>query len=165
MGHGGHDFLPTDASWAVFLLGGALLRGAPALLGLCALAGAVDLTAFALGVSAVCMSPGYLLMLAAYATLWWAGRVGGAGDLRQLPRVGVVAALGAVAAFAMTNAGYFAFSPSLASMSAGTFVLAIVRYLPSYVLTTLVYTLAGHLLVHAAAAARRIGGSQREDVG
>jgi hypothetical protein len=161
--HFNHDLVPTDASWAVFLLGGALLREPVALLGLCALAGGVDLAAFALGVSQVCMSGGYVFMLAGYALLWWAGRIGGAGELRRLPRVGAAAALGAVAAFAVTNVGYYAFSPSLASMAPGAFVKGVAPYLPWYVVTTLAYTLTGHLLAHAAAAAMPIGRSQRGD--
>jgi uncharacterized membrane protein len=164
-GHFGHTLVPLDASWAVFLLGGAFLRTSPALLGMCALAGAVDLAAFALGISTVCMSPGYVLLLPAYATLWCAGRLGGAREVRRLPRVAVAAVLGAVAAFAISNAGYFAFAPSLAAMSPRAFVLAVSAYLPSYVIATVVYTLTGHLLVHTAAALRHIGRSQHDDAG
>jgi len=164
-GHFGHSSQPLDASWAVFLLGGALLRGAAPLLGLCALAGAVDVTAFALGASTTCMSAGYAFLLPAYAALWWAGRVGGAGELRTLPRIAVAAVLGAVAAFAITNAGYFALAPDLAAMPPGVFALRVALYLPSYVIATLVYVLTGHLLVHATAALRQRVRPQHDDAG
>ena len=162
-GHFGHGLELIDASWAVFLLGGALLRGAPALLGLVALAGAVDVTAFALGTSAECMSLGYLSLLPAYAALWWAGRVGGAGDVRRLPRIALAAVLGSVAAFAITNMGYFAFSPSVTAMPLRAYVPAVLPYLPSYVVVALAYTLMGHLLVQAVAASRHIGRTQHDD--
>jgi hypothetical protein len=165
VGHFGHDLVPTDASWAVFLLGGAFLRGTPAFLGLCALAVGVDLTAFALGASAVCASPGYVFLLPTYATLWWVGRVGGAGEVRRLSRVGAMAVLGTVAAYAISNAGYFTFAPDLAAMSLSNFVRQVAPYLPSYVIATLLYTLTGHLLVHAVAALRPIVRPQHDDAG
>jgi hypothetical protein len=162
-GHFGHGLEWIDAAWAVFLLGGALLRGAPALLGLVALAGAVDVVASALGVSAECMSLGYLSLLPTYATLWWAGRLGGAGDMRKLPRIAMATVLGSVAAFAITNAGHFAFSPDVATMPLRTYVLAVFPYLPSYVVVALAYTLMGHVVVQTAAALRHIGRSQHDD--
>jgi hypothetical protein len=154
LAHFGRELVPWDVSWAVFLLGGAYLRRVPAFLGLCAVAGAVDVTAFALGTSAVCTSAGYVFLLPAYATLWWAGRAGGAGSIVHLPRVGASAVLGSASAFAISNAGYFAFAPDLAPMSLRTFALGVAPYLPSYVISTLLFTLTGHLLVHGAAALR-----------
>ncbi len=162
-GHFGHGLDQIDASWAVFLLGGALLQGTPALLGLVAVAGAVDVTAFALGISAECMSLGYLSLLPAYAALGWAGRVGGAGGVRKLPRIALAAVVGSVAAFAITNAGYFAFSPSVAAMPLRAYVPAVLPYLPSYVVVALAYTLTGHLLVLAAAASRHVGRTQHDN--
>jgi hypothetical protein len=163
LGHFGHGLERIDASWAVFLLGGALLGRAPALLALVALAGAVDVTALALGVSAECVSLGSLSLLPAYAALWWAGRLGGAGDVRKLPRIALAAVLGSVAAFAITNVGYFAFSPSLAAMPLRAYVPAVLPYLPSYVVVALAYTLTGHVLVAAAAALRQVGITQHDN--
>lgn len=153
--HFGDSVHPADASWAVFLLGGALLRDMGAFAALCAMVGAVDLSAFAVGVSSACMSPAYAFLLPAYAALWWAGRWAGAGERWQMLRVAAAAVLGAFIAFAITNASYFALSPHLARMPWSTFATRVAPYFPSYAVTTLVYALAGHGLALGLRVARQ----------
>jgi hypothetical protein len=163
--HFGHSIQPADASWAVFLLGGALLHGMGAFAAFCAMVGAIDLSAFALGVSSACMSPAYVFLLPAYAALWWVGgwAGAGAGARSQMLRVAVAAVLGASVAFAITNASFFAFAEPLAGMPLYTFATRVAPYFPSYVVTTLAYALAGYGLALGVRAARRSGSTPQHN--
>jgi len=152
IGHFDDVLALADTSWAVFVLGGAFLGGARAFVGLCAIAGAADLAALELGQSSACVSPGYLALIPAYAVLFWAGRIGGH---RSLLRVSAATVAGAVAAYAISNAGLFAFEPELRAMPLRVFASRVAPYLPAYLTTTLGYTLAGHFVAWAAAGPSR----------
>ena len=65
----------ADASWAIFFLAGAYLRSAWPLLGFFALSWWLDFAAYTWGgVSDFCITPAYVFLLPAYASLWLAGR-------------------------------------------------------------------------------------------
>ena len=65
----------ADASWAVFFLGGLCLGSGVAFALFMLAAVLVDYVATQhLGVSSYCLSPAYVFLLPAYATLWWGGR-------------------------------------------------------------------------------------------
>ncbi|MCB1936762.1 MAG: hypothetical protein KDF59_12555 [Nitrosomonas sp.] len=75
----GHHFVSLHnlpgASWAVFFLAGIYLRSAWPLLGFFALSWWLDYMAYAWGgASNFCLSPAYVFLLPAYASLWLAGR-------------------------------------------------------------------------------------------
>ncbi len=64
-----------DASWVIFFLAGVYLRSAWPLLGLFAFSGGLDFAAYTWGgVSGFCLTPAYVFLLPAYASLWLAGR-------------------------------------------------------------------------------------------
>jgi hypothetical protein len=74
-----HVGLMSDASWAVFFLGGFYIGGATLFAAFMAAAVVIDYVATAhLGVSSYCLSPAYAFLLPAYASLWlggtWAAR-------------------------------------------------------------------------------------------
>jgi len=75
----GHHFaslheLPA-ASWAVFFLAGVYLRSAWPLLGFFALSWSLDFMAYTWGgTDNFCLTPAYVFLLPAYASLWLAGR-------------------------------------------------------------------------------------------
>lgn len=146
LGHFGHGFHPPDASWAVFLLGGAWLGSTRVFLTLCALAGGIDLAAFSLGTSTACMSAAYVFLVPSYAALWWAGRWASNDERWSLLRVAGGAVLGTVGAFAISNASFFALSPRFDGMSANSFAARVAPYFLSYLTTTLVYATAGQAL-------------------
>ena len=65
----------ADASWVVFFLAGVYLRSAWPLLGFFALSWGLDFAAYTWGgVSDFCITPAYVFLLPAYASLWLAGR-------------------------------------------------------------------------------------------
>jgi hypothetical protein len=139
--HFGHVLQPADASWAVFVLGGALLRTGPGFAALCAAAAGIDAVAFGLGADAACMSPAYVALLPAYGVLFAAGRWADQAARRRLARMGLAALVGTGIAFVITNLGYFAFSPSVAELRIGEFALRVTRYLPAYLTSTWLYAL------------------------
>ncbi|QDX81633.1 hypothetical protein B9N43_10435 [Denitratisoma sp. DHT3] len=76
----GHHFpllrnIVPGASWAVFFLAGMYLNAPLALAGFLGLAVGLDYAAIEWGgTSAFCVSPAYIALLPAYASLWLAGR-------------------------------------------------------------------------------------------
>ena len=146
LGHFGEISQLPDASWAVFFLGGLLLRRAGAFAAFCLLAWVVDVAAMRMGTPADCFSPAYLFLLPAHAALWWAGRAGFAasraagwqrlgGTLLRLP-------FAVIAAFVVSNAGFFAFGPVPPGMSVAAYGAAVAGYLPAYLLTATAWVFA-----------------------
>lgn len=141
--HFGHDLQPADASWAVFLLGGAFLPEGSSFFALCVEAAAIDVVALSLGIDRACMTPAYLCLLPAYGVLWWGGRVAGRNGSRSYLRLGAAALIAATLAFAITNGSYFLLSSEVAWMTFPAFVAGVSPYYASYVLTTLIYAMCG----------------------
>ncbi|HTW73962.1 MAG TPA: hypothetical protein VMD56_03450 [Steroidobacteraceae bacterium] len=84
-----------DASWAVFFLGGLYLGGTRVFALFMVAAVAIDYIATEhLGVSTYCLSPAYVFLLPAYATLWLGGAVVARRWRRERPvRNGALAAV------------------------------------------------------------------------
>jgi hypothetical protein len=143
LSHFGQDVQPVDASWAVFVIGGAMLPTGGAFFALCAEALAIDLVALWLGIDRACLSPAYVALLPAYAVLWRGGRLAVRDGSRSYLRLGIATTLAATAAFAVTNCGYYLLSPDVATMRLTAFVVAVSVYCPWYVLTTLAYAIGG----------------------
>lgn len=156
IGHLGEFSRLPDASWAVFFLGGLLLREARGFAGFFALAWVVDLAAVALGTPADCFSIAYLFLLPSYAALWWGGRLAARAAARPalgMLRGAVALWLTVVVAFVVSNLGFFAFGPA-SSLTAAEYAARVAGYLPAYLLVASVYV--GAALVAAAVAARSV---------
>lgn len=154
-----------DASWAVFFLGGFVLRDARAFAGFFGLAWLIDLGAVALGTPTDCFSAAYLFLVPTYGILWWAG-VRAATPLARHPsgllvglRAGAALALAVCAAFVVSNVGFFLYGSYDASLGAAGYVARVARFLPGYLLVALLYAggavLATRAVARAVALARR----------
>jgi hypothetical protein len=175
LGHFGELSRLPDASWAVFFLGGLALRETRAFAAFFGLAWTVDLAAVALGTPGDCFSAGYLFLVPAYGTLWWAGRLAGsllapqkspAGiAARRAPRLALAAAtlpVAVVLAFVVSNAGVFLLGGGDATLTAAGYAARVAGFLPGYLGVTLTYAgvaLAAHAVATrgALSAARRAG--------
>jgi len=145
-----HFATVPDASLAVFLLGGLLLGGAGAFAALFALAFAVDLAAVEVEAwRAYCMTPAYWGLVPTYALLW----LGGICLARQPDPLAPGRLLGFGAAlffvaFIVSNLSWWAVSHRF-DLPLLEFWPAVARYLPSYVLSGLVYVGAFVVLMQA----------------
>ncbi len=115
----------ADASWAVLFLGGLYIGSGLAFALFMLAAVVVDYVATQhLGVSSYCLSPAYLFLLPAYATLWWGGRWlarrwQAARPLATLSRTMLALAVSVSLCFMISNASFYwladrASSPTLA---------------------------------------------------
>lgn len=156
IGHLGEFSRLPDASWAVFFLGGLMLREARGFAAFFALAWLVDVAALALGTPADCFSAAYLFLVPSYAALWWGGRFAARATSRPWVAVtrGAAALWVAVAfAFLLSNLGFFAFGPA-SSLTAAEYAARVAGYLPAYLLVASVY--AGVALLAATVVARSL---------
>ncbi|HEY7928510.1 MAG TPA: hypothetical protein VID71_00775 [Steroidobacteraceae bacterium] len=103
----------ADASWAVFFLGGVYIGRSRVFALFMLLAVLVDYVATQhLGVSSYCLSPAYVFLLPAYATLWWGGRWlarrwSPARPLRTLTLTAASLAIAVSVCFVITNASFY----------------------------------------------------------
>src|SRR6185312_10628230 len=103
----------ADASWAVFFLGGLYLGSSRIFALFMLLAVLVDYVATQhLGVSSYCLSPAYVFLLPAYATLWWGGRWmarrwDAAHALRTLGLTAASLAVAVSVCFVISNASFY----------------------------------------------------------
>lgn len=139
-----------DASWAAFVLAGAVLRRPIYLAGLALLALGLDYSALCAGSLnlTACLKPSYPALIASWALLFTMGRLlitgswSGAGISRNLTLV----LSSVVAAYLLTSGGFFLFSgfyqgwtvAEYWNMSSGFFLMAMG--------TTLGYTAAGLII-------------------
>jgi hypothetical protein len=151
-GHFGELSRLPDASWAVFFLGGLLLRDARAFAAFFGLAWIIDLGSFASGTPVDCFSLAYLFLVPAYGALWFAGgraaswlqsagapNAGRSLSPRALFALSLSLAAGVTAAFVVSNAGFWAFGAGFSPMGAGEYVARVAGYLPGYLLSTASY--------------------------
>ena len=133
-----------DASWAVFFLLGFYVRSAFAYPLFWLAAFAIDYTVTADGsVSNYCMTPAYGFTFVAYAALWGAGRWFAqhfSYDMRGAARLAGAVVVGTLACFAISNVSFYALADYFAKMSMADYALAVLKYLPAYLQTTLFYT-------------------------
>ena len=176
-GHFGELSRLPDASWAVFFLGGLLLRDARAFAAFFGLAWIVDLGSVASGTPADCFSMAYLFLVPAYGALWFAGRrvapwfageIGAsaaraavaASSLRRVAALSLALVAGVTAAFVVSNVGYWAFGSGFAPMSAEVYAAQVARFLPGYLLASAIYVAAA--LAAQAVASRLVGEARPE---
>ncbi|GAB4353466.1 MAG: hypothetical protein Kow006_18620 [Gammaproteobacteria bacterium] len=167
------DQLP-GASWAVFFLAGVYLRPVWILPAFLALAWGLDftphllagasLTEIASGGRAFCLTPAYLFLLPAYASLWLAGRWY-AGRHRfawgTLLPLGGSALAGALACELFSSGGFYLFSGRFADPSLAEFGARLATYFPAY-LQSLAFYLGLAVVVHTLfGLARGEGAAQR----
>jgi hypothetical protein len=142
----------ADTSWAVFLLAGLYLRPRWMLLALLGLAVSVDLFAVWQDglVMSGCFSPAYPGLLLAYGALWGAGRLAHSGwtsaqeqrhPWMQLLTLAGWTIVGTLAAFAVSNLTFWAFSGNFSGMPLTDYVSRVIGYARGYLTTTLLYVL------------------------
>lgn len=147
------SFVLSDASWAIFFMGGYFFMAAlPLFFVFYLLSVAIDVSVLSWSaVSAVCLSPGYLALIPAYASLWFSGRL----FARYLPSTFDVAKLllavlimmaGISACFVISNAGYYA-GAYLDQLTVLEYIQRVAVYYPLYVVTSVAY-IAAILGVH-----------------
>jgi len=153
--HFGIGNIAPDASTAVFFLAGLFLAGPFWFAVLAAEAVVLDAVAIGLvGVAAACMTLGYWMLFVGYLALWYAGRLGRASERLDVATAGklvVVAAVGVVAFFVLSNVGYYFGAGYDKSMGAAEYVSRVSGYLPMYLVSTLAYAAAGVALFAIAA--------------
>lgn len=141
------ELVLPDTTWASFFLAGFCSRRHAVPTALLANAAIIDYVAVVHGgVSADCYTPAYAFLIPTYLALWIAGRNVSAErltSLASLRRCGLRLAAGVAAAFAISNAGFFAFSGHFDSMSFGAYLSAVARYLPGYLESTALYAALG----------------------
>lgn len=143
----GHHFATLHslpgASWAVFFLAGVMLRPKWILPALLALAWVLDFFAFTTTeVSRFCLTPAYLLLLPAYAALWFAGRWYAArhqDSWMTLPMLVIAASGGALVCELFSSGGFYFFSGRFAEPTLVEFSARVVKYFPSYLGSLLFY--------------------------
>ncbi len=155
----GHHFatlahLP-GASWAVFFLAGVYLRPWSVFPALLALAAFIDYAAVTWGgVSSFCISPAYVFLLPAYASLWFAGRwyarrhrfAWGA-----LPALALSAFGGAAICEFFSSGGFYFFSGRFAETTVVEFIARLAKYFPSAV-ESMAFYVGLAVLIHIAIA-------------
>ncbi|MDG4868104.1 hypothetical protein P8631_08830 [Guyparkeria sp. 1SP6A2] len=150
----------ADTSWAAFFLAGLLIRRVGALVGLLALAVAIDLGSVVLDGAAMasCFSPAYPGVLVAYTALWGAGRLTAhglavgrpGGQIGGVLLIGLGILSGALAAFAISNATFYAFSGQFDQLAMMDYIGSTAGYFSGYLASAAGYTAVGLLGMAAA---------------
>jgi hypothetical protein len=141
----------ADTSWAAFFLAGLYLRARWMLVALMGLAVVIDLAAVwtdGLGMTG-CFSPAYPGLLLAYGALWGAGRLCRHSMRPDEPALATILAtilavigwlaLGVIAAFALSNLSFWAWSGHFADLSLGDYLQRVMGYLGRYMASTSLY--------------------------
>lgn len=140
-----------DASWAVFFLAGVYLPSAAVLPALLALAGVVDLAAFAWGgVDTFCYTPAYVALLPAYGALWLAGRWYARQHrdaLRTLVPLAAATGVGATLCELFASGAFYFYSGRVAAPTLNGFLANETAYFPPCLMAMTFYV-ALAVLVH-----------------
>lgn len=140
--HFGSAVSLPDASLAVFFLAGFYLPALafPALL---LEAVAIDYLATTIGgVSDWCITPAYAFLAFAYGALWLAGRWYGRRHTlawRSLLPFAAAAVVAMLTAFVISNASFYLFAGYFGEMAASEYAARVVRYLPGYLQSALLW--------------------------
>ncbi len=143
----GHHFASMHnlpgASWAVFFLAGVYLRSVWPLLGFFVLCWVLDFAAYTWGgTSGFCITPAYILLLPAYASLWLAGRW--YATRHQFSwRTFMPLSLSVVSGLALcelfSSGGFYFFSGRFTQTSLVEFGERLLTYFPMYIESFLFY--------------------------
>lgn len=133
----------ADASWAIFFLAGVYLRSAWPLLAFFALSWGLDVAATTWGgVSDFCMTPAYIFLLPAYASLWLAGRWYAQRHQfawHTLLPLSASIAVGLTLCELFSSGGFYFFSGRIAETSVAEFGEQLLKYFPLYIETFVFY--------------------------
>lgn len=133
----------ADASWAIFFLAGIYLRSAWPLLGFLALSWWLDFAAYTWGgVSDFCLTPAYVFLLPAYASLWLAGRWYAkryqfAWSTVMPLSISVMAGL--ILCELFSSGGFYFFSGRFTGTTLSAFGERLIQYFPLYIETFVFY--------------------------
>lgn len=158
--------LVPDASWSVFLLGGFYLARLRYFAALAVLAWVIDLAVVSQTPAAgYCLSPAYMALVASWMLLWSAGHLAqktmnSATSLR-LPLAGGLVLMAVSAAFALSNAGFYAWSGYFSEMSLAEYVSRVSQYFAFYLATSSIYFALGVMAPAAVARSRRVFASHK----
>lgn len=142
--HFGSINLLPDASLAVFFFAGMYLRRWFIFPVYLLLAGLIDYSVISYGgVSDWCVTPGYLFLIPTYAAMWEAGRF--SHRLEMLSVLDYLKVIGCVfvatsVAFVVSNYGFYVFSGRFEAFGLVQYFSSVVKYFPSYLLTTVLYS-------------------------
>ncbi len=140
-----------DASWAIFFMLGFYVRKVIGFPIFWLVAFAVDLIVIeSKGGQSYCFTVSYPFLIPAYASLWLAGRwLAGnySENLRGLLYFVVAALVGITVCDVISSGGFYWFSGRFTDTNMAEFAERIVRFLPMFMKTTLIY-LAIAALVH-----------------
>lgn len=135
-----------DASWAVFLLGGLLLRKVGWLAAFAAIALALDLVALcgATANPASCLKPSYPALAIAWVVLWTAGlALGSAYAQKKWLSIGAGAIAAIAIAFVISNGGFYMWSGFYSAQTLAGFVDMAAPHALIAFSTTLIYFFVG----------------------
>ncbi len=143
----GHHFSSTynlaDASWAIFFLAAIYLRSAWPLLGFFVLSWWLDFAAYTWGsVSDFCLTPAYVFLLPAYASLWLAGRWYAKHHQfawRTVMPLSFSMMTGLTLCELFSNGGFYFFSGRFTETTGSEFGEQIIKYFPLYIETFVLY--------------------------
>lgn len=143
----------ADASWAIFFLAGIYLRSAWSLPGFFALSWWLDFAAYTWGgVSDFCLTPAYVFLLPAYASLWLAGRWYAKryqfAWSTVLP-LSISVMAGLVLCELFSGGGFYFFSGRIAETSLVEFGEQMIKYFPLYI-ETFVFYVSIAVMIHTA---------------
>ncbi|MDY6921016.1 MAG: hypothetical protein SV765_12500 [Pseudomonadota bacterium] len=173
------NLLPS-ASWAVFFLAGIYLRPAGQLPAWLALVWALDFVPHLLagasldqiitGQRAVCLTPAYGFLLAAYSALWFAGRwYARRHEFRGQTLLPLAAALllGSLVCELLSSGSFYLLSGYFSEPNVGEFLVRLATYFPRSLLTLSFYVAIAALLhgVIATVASLSQGQSQNPNQG
>lgn len=133
----------ADASWVIFFLAGVYLRSAWPLLGFFALSWWLDFAAYTWGgVSDFCITPAYVFLLPAYASLWLAGRWYAKQyqfTWRTVAPLFLSVMAGLILCELFSSGGFYFFSGRIAETSFSEFGEQVIKYFPLYIETFVFY--------------------------
>ncbi|GKS69913.1 hypothetical protein W03_19170 [Nitrosomonas sp. PY1] len=142
----------ADASWAVFFLAGIYLCPAWPLFGLLLLGWSLDYVAYTWGgVSDFCITPAYLFLIPAYASLWFAGRWYAKQyqfSWHNITWLGASMITGLLACEFFSSGGFYFFSGRFSETSFGEYAARFMQYFPSYAESFVLYV-ATAIVLHA----------------
>lgn len=133
----------ADASWAIFFLAGIYLRSAWPLPGFLALSWWLDFAAYTWGgVSDFCLTPAYVFLLPAYASLWLAGRWYArrhqfAWSTMMPLSISIMAGL--ILCELFSSGGFYFFSGRFTDTTLSAFGGQLIQYFPLYIETFVFY--------------------------
>ena len=151
-----------DASWAIFFLVGFYLRSYMGFPIFWLAAFAIDIFVIEVqGGDNYCYTPGYLFLIPAYASLWFAGHWFAtyyqnhrdANNAKKISYFAGSVVLSVVVCFFISNLGFFLLSNRTPGMDALQYAQTVAKYLPPYLQTTAFYLAIAatvHVLIYQA---------------